>query len=57
MLRLSLVGQSRSAACGSRCRIFFFLFFFKIIYFIYMSTLHLSSDTPEDGIGSHYRWL
>jgi hypothetical protein len=22
-----------------------------------MSTLYLSSDTPEEGIGSHYRWL
>jgi hypothetical protein len=26
-------------------------------YFIYMSTLLLSSDTLEEGIGSHYRWL
>jgi hypothetical protein len=24
---------------------------------MYMSTLLLSSDTPEEGIGSHYRWL
>jgi hypothetical protein len=23
----------------------------------YMSTLYLSSDTPEEGIRSHYRWL
>ena len=22
-----------------------------------LSTLSLSSDTPEEGIGSHYRWL
>jgi hypothetical protein len=29
-----------------------------IIYIIYMtSTLYLSSDTPEEDIGSHYRWL
>jgi hypothetical protein len=28
-----------------------------IIYFMYMSTLSMSSDTPEEGIGSHYRWL
>ena len=27
------------------------------IYFMYVSTLSLSSDTPEEGIGSHYRWL
>jgi hypothetical protein len=33
--------------------------FFKdlFIYFMYISTLQLSSDTPEEGIGSHYRWL
>jgi hypothetical protein len=24
---------------------------------MYVSTLLLSSDTPEEGIGSHYRWL
>ena len=27
------------------------------IYFIYVDTLSLSSDTAEEGIGSHYRWL
>jgi hypothetical protein len=32
-------------------------FFFEIIYFIYVSTLSLSSDTPEEGIRSHYRWV
>jgi hypothetical protein len=34
--------------------------FFKkdlFIYFIYMSTLLLSSDTLEEGIRTHYRWL
>ena len=31
-------------------------FFFKN-YFMYVSTLSLSSDTVEEGIGSHYRWL
>jgi hypothetical protein len=37
---------------------FLFLIFLRIIYFMYMnSTLSLSSDTPEEGIGSHYRWL
>jgi hypothetical protein len=27
------------------------------IYFMYVSTLPLSSVTPEEGIRSHYRWL
>ena len=27
------------------------------IYFTYVSTLLLSSDTPDEGVGSHYRWL
>jgi len=38
------------------CRPFFF-FFLRFIYFMYVSTLELSSDTPEEGIRSHYRWL
>jgi len=33
-----------------------FILFFKI-YLLYMSTLSLSSDTPEEGIRSPYRWL
>jgi hypothetical protein len=28
-----------------------------LFYFMYMSTLLLSSDTPEQGVGFHYRWL
>lgn len=35
-------------------------FFYKdlfIIYFMYMSTPLLSSDTPEEGIRPHCRWL
>jgi Ni,Fe-hydrogenase I cytochrome b subunit len=31
---------------------YFLSFFFKIIYFMYVSTLLLSSDTQEEGIGS-----
>jgi hypothetical protein len=27
------------------------------IYFMYMSTPLLSSDTPEEGVRSHYQWL
>ena len=34
-----------------------FLFFLMFIYFNYVSTLQLSSDTPVEGIRSHYRWL
>ena len=30
-------------------------FFIQINLLIYISTLTLSSDTPEKGIGSHYR--
>jgi hypothetical protein len=34
------------------------LFFFLIyLFYINVSTLLLSSDTPEEGIRSHYRWL
>ena len=35
----------------------FSFFFLKFICLIYMSILSLSSDTPEEGIWSHYRWL
>ena len=33
--------------------------FFKkrIIYLLFVSTLSLSSDTPEEGVRPHYRWL
>jgi hypothetical protein len=31
--------------------------FLKNTYFMYVSTLLLSSDTPEEDIGFHYRWL
>jgi hypothetical protein len=33
------------------------IFFYRIIYFMYVSTVLLSSDMSEEGIGSHYRWL
>ena len=32
-------------------------FSFKIYFFLFMNILSLSSDTPEDGIISHYTWL
>jgi hypothetical protein len=38
--------------------LFLFLSFFqRFIYFMYVSTPLLSSDTPEEGITPHYRWL
>jgi hypothetical protein len=30
---------------------------YLFIYLTYTGTLLLSSDTAEEGIGSHYRWL
>jgi hypothetical protein len=35
----------------------FFFFFFKDLFIIYVSTLKLSSDTPEEEVRSHYGWL
>ena len=32
-------------------------FVLKELFFMYVSTLSLSSDTPEEGTGSHYRWV
>ena len=36
---------------------FGFLGFIFNIYFIYVNALSRSSDTPEKGIRTHYRWL
>jgi hypothetical protein len=36
------------------CLLYIYVYF---MYFMYVSTLSLSSDTPEEGIGSHYRGL
>jgi hypothetical protein len=33
------------------------IFFQRFIYFIFMNTLSLSSDTPEEGIGSHLQMV
>lgn len=39
-------------------KLFFLLFIFqRSIHFMYVNTLSLSSDTPEEGTVSHYRWL
>ena len=37
--------------------ILFLFFFFKIYLLLYVSTLQLSSDTPEEGIRFHQGWL
>jgi hypothetical protein len=39
--------------------IIYFFFFFKkrFVYLLYVSTLLLSSDTPEEGVRSRFRWL
>jgi hypothetical protein len=36
---------------------FVFVVVLRFMYYIYVSTLLLSSDTPEEGIRFHYRWL
>jgi hypothetical protein len=41
---------------GTVAVIYLFIYLFKN-YVFYVSTLLLSSDTPEEGIGFHYRWL
>jgi len=35
----------------------FLVFLFISLFYLFMSTLWLSSDTPEESIKSHYRWL
>jgi hypothetical protein len=35
----------------------FIYLFFCLFVFFHVSTLLLSSDTPDEGIRSHYRWL
>jgi hypothetical protein len=57
-LTVSLWGQrGHYAFCGLKTWLANWLFFFLKIYFMYMSTFSLSSDAPEEGIRSHYRWL
>jgi hypothetical protein len=43
--------------CVTPAATFFVCLFKWFIYFMYISSPLLSSDTPEEGIGSHYRWL
>jgi len=34
-----------------------YLFIYLFIYLMYVGALLLSSDTPEEAIRSHYKWL
>ena len=52
------VDLGEAAPPASVSSLFFFVFLKDVfIYFMYVSTLSLSSDTPEESIRSHYRWL
>jgi hypothetical protein len=44
---------------NTTCFFFFFkiLFIYLFIYLLYVSTLSLSSDTPEEGVRFRYGWL
>jgi hypothetical protein len=56
-----VAAESLKVSCGSTWFLTFLLFkkrFLKKIYLFRMWVqLSLSSDTPEEGIGSHYKWL
>ena len=61
---LHLCGSSHLYLHGSSylvhvCSWHSFFIFFKdlFIYFMYVSTLSLSLDTPEEGIESYFIWL
>jgi hypothetical protein len=41
----------------SLSKVYLSFFFFKDLFIMYIGTLELSSNTPEEGIRSHYRWL
>jgi hypothetical protein len=55
------VKDSNELLCGcwewNLSLFFFFLKIYLFKYFMNMGTLLQSSDTPEEGIGFHYRWL
>ena len=58
--RVQLESQKFEACkAGSVCRcayFYFILFYFILFYLLYVSTLQLSSDTPEEGIRFRYGW-
>jgi len=53
------VPRTKLGLCGRVCVFSVGGFLFKDLFSLCMSTLSdtLVSDTPEEGIGSHYRWL
>jgi hypothetical protein len=46
-----------SPICHFQFSLFVFVFLNIYLFYVYMNTLSLSSDTPEEGIRSHYRWF
>jgi hypothetical protein len=42
---------------SSSCSLLWLIIFLIFIYLLYVSTLQLSSDTPEESIRFRYRWL
>jgi hypothetical protein len=46
-----------SFAVAKHCEQGDFFFFFFFFFRLHVSTLSLSSDTPEEGMRSHYGWL
>jgi hypothetical protein len=55
-LNLCLVeeDQLRASVLKDSALSFFFFFFYLLLY---LSTLQLSSGTPEEGVRSRYGWL
>jgi hypothetical protein len=51
---VAIVCVSSMVVCWVISHVYFFL---RLIYFMYVNTLSLSSDTPEEGIRFCYRWL
>jgi len=51
----SILKSQTAGLCGKSMFSFCCCFVFIFIYLMYVSTLLLSSDAPEEGIGSHYR--
>lgn len=52
--------DSRNSKCGdlsSGERSTQHLFFKDLFTLLYLNTLSLSPDTPEEDIGSHHRWM
>lgn len=55
-IELSLQPQDDISILNSASELLWFLYLY-LICLLYISTLGLSSDTPEESIRAHYRWL